>query len=313
MVTKFDYYRQTMAISTEQIVMTLKRKKLIHGTGKSALAKGRSTIITELINKLQKTLILEDLLSSFSEELAFEVQHSGYIFEFKDMGILIRGGTRNNNSCEYTLSIDNTQLGTLTFMRKKRFTDDELINIESLLGALLYPLKNALLYRQAIQSAHTDPLTGVLNRSTLDSVFQKETALTKRHDSALSLLMLDIDFFKHVNDTYGHAAGDETLKKLTRCIQETVRESDPIFRLGGEEFAILLNDTNKDGASLFAERLRKAVEATMIQYKQAKFNVTISIGVTQYKDSEQLEELMQRADQALYSAKDSGRNKVVVC
>ena len=94
----------------------------------------------------------------------------------------------------------------------------ELETIEKFIGALLYPLKNTLLYFQAIQSAHTDPLTGVLNRSTLQSVFQKETSLSKRHHSDLTLVALDIDFFKAVNDTYGHAAGDLALQEVTTVL-----------------------------------------------------------------------------------------------
>lgn len=300
-----------MAISTEHIVMTLKRKKSMQGNRNKTNVTDRSVILATLISKLQKTIVLEDLLTLFSNELSKEVPHNGFIFEFNDMNLLVSGGTSKNHSCEYTLSIANTELGNLTFMRKTRFSDDELVTIESLIGALLYPLKNALLYWQAVQSAHTDPLTGVLNRSTLESVFQKETALTKRHSSALSLLMLDIDFFKKVNDTFGHAAGDEALKNLTKCIQDTVRESDPIFRLGGEEFAILLNDTDTTGANLLAERLRAAVESTLIEHGENTFNMTVSIGLTQYIDNGDLESTMQRADNALYTAKDSGRNKVV--
>lgn len=300
-----------MAISTEQIVMTLKRKKLMQGNRNKTNITERSVILTTLIGKLQKTIVLEDLLTLFSNELSSEVPHDGFIFEFNHMNLFISGGTSKSHSCEYTLSIADTELGNLTFMRKTRFLDDELVTIESLIGALLYPLKNALLYWQAIQSAHTDPLTGILNRSTLLSVFQKETALTKRHSSALSLLMLDIDFFKKINDTFGHAAGDEALKKLTQCIQDTVRESDPIFRLGGEEFAILLNDTDIHGATLLAERLRSAIETTKIKHDRNKFNITVSIGLTEYANSEELDCIMQRADKALYTAKDTGRNKVV--
>jgi len=298
-----------MAISTEQIVTTLKRKKTMGGNyNKTATT---AQVLTELIGKLQKTLVLEDLLTVFSKELSAEVKHSGFLFEHNEMGLYVSGGNSKSHSCEYSLSIDNIELGKITFMRASRFSENELIVIESRIGALLYPLRNALLYRQAIQSAHTDPLTGVLNRSTLLSVFQKETALTKRHNSSMSLLMLDIDFFKKVNDTYGHVAGDEALKKLTDCMHETVRESDPIFRLGGEEFAILLNDTDINGAKLLAERLRHAVEATYITHEEHQFNMTVSIGLTELKENDELECIMKRADSALYSAKESGRNNVI--
>jgi diguanylate cyclase (GGDEF)-like protein len=298
-----------MAISTEHIVTTLKRKKPMDRNSNNTITTAQ--ILTGLISKLQKTLVLEDLLAVFSKELNSEVKHNGFLFEQNEMSLYVSGGTSKSHSCEYSLSIDKIELGKITFMRQSRFNEDELTAIESRIGALLYPLKNALLYRQAIQSAHTDPLTGVLNRSTLLSVFQKETALTKRHHSSLSLLMLDIDFFKKVNDSYGHAAGDEALKTLTNCMHETVRESDPIFRLGGEEFAILLNDTDIDGAKLLAKRLRRAVETSSITYEEHQFSMTVSIGLTELKENEALDCIMQRADSALYTAKESGRNKVV--
>jgi len=175
----------------------------------------------------------------------------------------------------------------------------------------MQPLKNSLLYFKAIQQAHTDPLTGALNRSTLHSVFQKETAQSQRQHTDLTLLMLDIDFFKAINDNYGHAAGDTALQELTRCIQQTVRESDHVFRLGGEEFAILLHPTDVVGAILLAERLRNAIQDIKITHADNEFGFTASIGLGRYCEGESLESIMQRADSALFEAKETGRNKVV--
>lgn len=301
-----------MAISTDQIIMELKKTNA--GIANEALAIEQfkqSNNLNHLINALQTTLDINELLPIFGTELSKIVDHSGFIFENNELNISIQNGLRTNHKCEYSLAIENTSLGKLTFMRRKRFSEDELENIERLLGALLYPLKNSLLYRQAIQSAHTDPLTGVLNRSTLQSVFQKEVSLTKRHDSDLSLVMIDIDFFKVVNDLHGHAAGDLALQEVTHCIENTARESDHIFRMGGEEFAVLLNATDLKGAELLAERLRKAVQSLSIKHADEKFNLTVSMGVTQYCVNESLEMMMERSDKALYEAKTSGRNKVV--
>lgn len=298
-----------MAISTDQIATELKKIK----ASNSAKARSReySQPLAKLAAELQTTINLDELLAIFSQQLADLVAHSGLNFSEQSNSIHILQGQRSHHSCEYTLSIEDSLLGTLRLMRRKRFTEVELEGIEHYLSALLYPLKNALLYRQAIQLAHTDPLTGVLNRSTLQSVFQKEGAISKRQHSGLSLLMLDIDWFKSVNDTYGHHAGDLALKTLTQCIQETARESDHIFRLGGEEFAILLNSTDLAGAHLLAERLRIAVEALQVKHEQHCFNFTVSIGLTAHIIDESLESTMQRADKALYSAKQSGRNKVI--
>ena len=301
-----------MAISTEQITMELKKIKTGIVNQDLALEQLNDPINNQrLISALQTTINLDELLPIFSTELSNTVVHSGVTFEHCDMGVNIQHGQRTNHTCEYTMAIGDTSLGKMTFMRRQRFNEDELKLIENHLSALLYPLKNTLLYFQAIQSAHTDPLTNVLNRSTLQSVFQKEAALRKRQHADLTLLMLDIDFFKKVNDTYGHAMGDKALIALTQCIKETARESDHIFRLGGEEFAILLSSTDLEGANLLAERLRKAVQNIDVQQAEQSLNFTVSIGLTHHQAGDTLETIMQRADKALYEAKETGRNKVV--
>jgi len=300
-----------MAISTDQIVMELKKTKISNAQQAAYKAVPPTVVLSRLISTLQTTISLEELLPIFSAELSCVVDHSSFKFNHTAHNIHMQSGVRSNHSCEYTLAIENNFLGKITFMRRKRFNEKELETIESFLSALLYPLKNALLYRTAILAAHTDSLTGVLNRSTLQSIFQKESSLARRHQSDLSLVMVDIDFFKKVNDTYGHIAGDIALKELTNCIKRTVRESDHIFRLGGEEFAILLNNVDLKGATLLAKRLNIAVQQINIKHEDNQFGFTISAGVTQYNENEALDELMNRADKALYEAKESGRNKVI--
>lgn len=295
-----------MAISKEQITMQLnKTQNNVEFNSASIQA------VSRLAQKLQTTLLLNELLTIFSTELSANVNHTSFKFTQHDNNILIEDGHVSHHSCNYELSIENTPLGTLTFTRRKRFLDNELSFIENNISTLLYPLRNALLYHQAILSAHTDSLTGALNRSTLKSVYQKEVALTKRHSSNLTLMVLDIDFFKKVNDTYGHNAGDLALKSLTQCIKKTLRESDPLFRLGGEEFAILLNDTDLAGATLLAERLRKEIQSIIITHQQNTFSMSVSIGLTQFANADSLEDIMLRADSALYKAKKTGRNKVI--
>ena len=301
-----------MVISTDQIIMQLKNNKTDNANEALTLEQFKQpNDLSQLISALQTTINLDELLPIFGNELLKSVEHSGFIFENSELNISFQNGVRTNHSCEYSLAIEKTSLGKLTFMRRKRFAESELETIERFLSALLYPLKNTLLYSQAIQSAHTDPLTGVLNRSTLQSVFQKEVSLTKRHHSDLSLVTLDIDFFKVVNDIHGHAAGDTALQEVTQCIEQTARESDHVFRLGGEEFAVLLNATNLKGAELLAERLRKAVQSLTIKHAENQFNLTVSMGITQYSGNESLEMMMDRSDKALYEAKSTGRNKVV--
>lgn len=301
-----------MSTSTDQMVMELKKTNTdMANNALSSKQFEQPTELSHLISALQTTLDLNKLLIIFDTALSKTIGQSGFIFENNEFNTTLQHGLTAHHKCEYHLTIESSVLGKLTFMRRKRFTEEELQLIEHLLAALLYPLKNALLYLQALRSSYTDPLTGALNRSTLDSVFQKEVSLSKRHHSNLSLFILDVDFFKVINDTYGHAAGDMALKSITHCIHETVRESDHVFRMGGEEFAVLLNSTDSVGAEILAERLRKAAQALPIKHAGHEFNLTVSIGIAQYSEGDTLDNLMEEADKALYQAKNTGRNKTV--
>jgi diguanylate cyclase (GGDEF)-like protein/PAS domain S-box-containing protein len=169
------------------------------------------------------------------------------------------------------------------------------------------------LQAQLTTQAHSDYLTGLNNRRYFVELSEKELERVRRYNKPLSLLMLDIDNFKHVNDTYGHSIGDVVLKRLAEICMNTVREIDIAGRLGGEEFGIVLPETKIDDAMEVAERLRKAIEVEKIKIdQQAAFNFTISIGVASLTGSHNsLDDLMISADNALYAAKASGKNKVV--
>jgi diguanylate cyclase (GGDEF)-like protein len=161
--------------------------------------------------------------------------------------------------------------------------------------------------------ASTDALTGLANRRTLMLRAEQELARAKRYGSELSLLMADIDFFKKVNDTYGHQAGDLVLKKLAGVFLLALRDIDFAARFGGEEFVLLLPETNAENALKTAERLRASVNDIQISLPQGELvQCTISIGVASYSSSgnDSVEKLISGADKALYAAKETGRNKV---
>lgn len=162
--------------------------------------------------------------------------------------------------------------------------------------------------------ANTDPLTGVGNRRFFMEEGRKEYFRSKRYGQALSLLMMDIDKFKSINDTYGHDIGDVALKALAKRCMETLRTSDMFARLGGEEFAAILTSTGIDGAAILAERLRASVEAMSTPSAKGDIRFTISVGVTQLAGGpgEDIEVMLGRADKGLYRAKEAGRNRVVV-
>ena len=162
-------------------------------------------------------------------------------------------------------------------------------------------------------SSSTDRLTGLYNRGHWESNLKAAYARHQRYGHALSLVMLDIDHFKRVNDTYGHQAGDKVIEHVAGLLREHVREADVAGRYGGEEFGVVLSDTDKAGALIFAERLRKAVETLEVHYNDQAIRFTISLGVADLSQpSNDHADLIARADQALYTSKKSGRNRVTV-
>ena len=161
--------------------------------------------------------------------------------------------------------------------------------------------------------ANTDALTGLANRHAFMTRAEQELARAKRYRGELSLLMADIDFFKKVNDTYGHQAGDMVLKKLAEVFLLALRDIDFAARFGGEEFIVLLPETNAENALITAERLRASVNDIQVTLPQGEVvKLTVSIGAASYAASanDSLEKLIYEADKALYAAKETGRNKV---
>ena len=160
----------------------------------------------------------------------------------------------------------------------------------------------------------TDPLTGLFNRRHFDELMENEVSMSNRHGDPNSILLIDIDFFKAINDTYGHYVGDVVLKALTKTLQENIRHTDAICRLGGEEFAILCKRADKVGAMELAEKLREIIERTpMIPDTDDELMITISIGVASVPDGNGKttpKQLYKDVDTALYYSKNNGRNRV---
>lgn len=157
--------------------------------------------------------------------------------------------------------------------------------------------------------AQTDALTGLLNRRAAIQLLLREMERSKRQERPLSVLMLDLDRFKQMNDTYGHLVGDKALKTVSKVLRENLRATDYPCRIGGEEFLIVQPDTNVDEASLAAARIFTAVEEAG---KQIDLPITISIGLTDFREEDDIDTLMNRADKALYASKDQGRNRFSV-
>ena len=175
----------------------------------------------------------------------------------------------------------------------------------------LLGIRRAILYRGVQELTIIDSLTNVFNRRYYLERFKEEIERSRKFNYKFSCLMIDIDYFKDFNDRYGHIVGDVILRELSRAIQENIRQIDLIGRYGGEEFSVVLTETDKDAARLAAERIRKAIEDRHIRVYDEELKITVSIGISTYPyDGEDIERLIDKADSALYQAKQAGRNKV---
>lgn len=214
--------------------------------------------------------------------------------------------------CEETLTFNETTSKTI-ITTKTRYTDES--GHYYLIGVISDITKRKKLELRLNQKATTDYLTGVNSRGHFMDLAELELNRAIRYESELSLFMMDIDFFKQINDTYGHKVGDDVLKILAKTCRETLRKTDIIGRIGGEEFAILLPETGKGDAIKVAKNLRRKIEKLLVSLEGDIFPIdfTVSIGLTSLTPIvRNLEVLINLTDKALYKAKKTGRNKVCV-
>lgn len=234
-----------------------------------------------------------------------------------------------NNNSEYILTPDkkiglfpmlseNKLLGCIvTKATDNMLSEKEIEYLEQLSSQAATTINRANVYAEILKHATLDSLTGFYNRRQLDERIKQEVSGAKRNKRNLCAIMIDIDYFKSVNDNYGHASGDLILKTVSKLIKNKLRDYDIAGRYGGEEFLILLPYTKLDEAQNVAERLREAVEKHTVLVSKSNndkipLNVTISLGVSEYNFENSEKDFVKCADDALYEAKKTGRNKVVI-
>ncbi len=270
----------------------------------------------KLAGLLQTSLEIDTILGFFIDALQEKVEFDGVHFEYHPLQLESRFGQKRRHTCSYRLKLAGEFLGELEFSRRHRFSQQEMEQLENLLCQLIYPLRNAIWYQQAVTAAQFDPLTGIKNRASLDQTLTREVDLAHRNKTPLSLIVADIDLFKNINDKFGHSAGDEILKAFAKCIDDNLRTSDIVFRYGGEEFVVLLTGTDGRSARAVANRIRKAIENFSFQFTDENGNsievpLTASLGSASLTAKDTVETLFDKADKALYHAKEAGRNQVV--
>ena len=220
----------------------------------------------------------------------------------------------------FPLINENQILGyVITKKIDNKLTLREIEYLEDLSKQAATTINRANAYAEILKHATLDALTGFYNRRQLEERTKQEIASSRRQKTPLCAIMTDVDYFKKVNDTYGHTVGDLVLKTVSKIMRSQLREYDIAGRYGGEEFVILLPFTKIEEAKMVAERLRKSIENKFIDIskinpdaQEKEIHVTISLGVYQLKDGDKEQDLISNADKALYKAKETGRNKVVI-
>ena len=268
--------------------------------------------ILQLTDLLSRHLILEDILKVFSTETGSLVPYSGYRYVSELHDKRVKFGKLNRHSLHYHLTIEDMELGELTIYRKEPFSTNEVCQFEELLCSLVYPLKNALMYLVAITSAYKDPLTNISNRAAMDKLLPREVRLAKRHDQRLAMMILDLDGFKKINDSCGHVAGDRLLKKVAEVVMSRLRDTDMLFRFGGDEFVAALPLTDIQGAIDVANRILAGIKKIDLDEFDNFSGFGLSIGLSMLHAGDDFNRFFKRVDKALYKAKNTGKHKVVV-
>lgn len=267
-------------------------------------------VLTRLTRRLSTTLNLETQLAILAEEIGSVVPFDcmNYRHQIAAREFVYATGMGGPHRCDYRLNLEGHFYGTLSLSRRQKFTEQELEAIELMLAIAICPVRNACQYITIEQAALTDSLTGVPNKRALDEVLARACSLGNRHGENYSLILCDLDHFKIVNDRYGHVVGDHILKLAAVELEKAIRNSDSVYRFGGEEFAILLPHTDEACAKAVADRIRQFINTISVNCGDTDVSVTTSCGVAQRLPDETAEQWLTRADEALYRAKHHGRD-----
>ncbi len=262
-------------------------------------------VLYDITKEICKTLDEDEVFTAFRELLSKYISVGDCHFLRQKEGLL-----KYPNYNVMPLRLDQHSIGYLVSDGIKG-PDQEKFYI--LAQQFLLGIKRALLYKKVQEMAIRDSLTGVSSRRYLMQRFHEEIARSDKFNYKFSLLMIDTDHFKEYNDRYGHFVGDAILREVSQTIRESIRQIDLVGRYGGEEFMVILTETDREGAGFAAERIRQAIEAKRIKVYDEDFHITVSIGIALFPDdSRQAQPLIDKADQALYQAKQSGRNQVCI-
>jgi diguanylate cyclase (GGDEF)-like protein len=258
-----------------------------------------------LVEKLQTTLDIEELLNIYSEHAERITKLSGLQFHTALGAFELQGSDKQYTPFSFELDLNGEYLGKLVYFCQYQLSAAIKQKLQSIHQVLIYPLRNALMYQRVLQLATKDSLTGLYNRSQFNDSLAQRIENGRRHQRKFSLMLLDLDNFKQVNDNFGHKAGDEVLIEFSNILKASIRTTESVYRFVGDEFAILIDDPEFVTNKLIAERIMHSVGHCKLM---SKYGVTTSIGFTLAEGADCEENIFARADKGLYKAKAAGRN-----
>lgn len=253
-----------------------------------------------LLERLQTTLDVEELLNIFTKEAKKLVDFSGLYFKSQDFSTCTKGSHTAKVERTFELKINNEFIGVLTYCVKKPISLSKYKILNQLHQHLLYPLRNALNYQMASKLAMQDGLTGLGNRRYFDEQLTRAIHHANRQQTCVGLILGDLNKFKVINDNYGHQVGDLVLKHVATAMIASIRDSDSVFRFGGDEFAIIVENASNNSLDIIESRINIAIDNDALL---AKHQLTCSLGSTFMNRADNENTVFERADQALYRQK----------
>jgi diguanylate cyclase (GGDEF)-like protein len=255
---------------------------------------------SSLLEQLQTTLDLGKLLDIIAMEAARFINFSGLYFKNQEVSKTLRGSRKAKYERQFELKLNDEFIGTLSYSIDKPIGMIHYKDLQRIHQIIIYPLKNALLYHQAIQLAMQDGLTGLGNRRYFDEQLKRAMHNANRHHTQVGLVLGDLNKFKAINDTYGHSIGDQVLKQFSNILRSCIRDSDSTFRFGGDEFAIIVENASEYALDIIQSRINNALRTNVLL---AKHQVSCSLGTTFMNRADNEHTFFERADQALYRQK----------
>lgn len=253
-----------------------------------------------LLEQLQTTLDVKQLINIFAIEVAKYLDFSGLYFKHADISATARGSKQAKSERQFELKLNGQFFGIITYAVNMPISIANFKVLTELHDLLINPLNNAVQYHQAMQLAMQDSLTQLGNRRSFDEQIKRTMAQACRRHTRAGLILSDLNKFKAINDNYGHDIGDNVLIQFAEALRQSVRDTDSVFRFGGDEFAIIVADATEQSLAVIEQRIYHAISRDALL---AKYNVTSSLGLAFMNRADNATSFFKRADNALYSQK----------